>query len=868
MSPHDGGALSLAAGDTSTAGLSDLNASFLADVPPIAIGILGFAVAKLLFAFNALNRPIILTLLSVLAAFLGVTFDLFRIFQASDDPSDQATRSLLVLREVFLAASIFIRYLFYLEYASRWPDNTTSVENLAVRWLEWPIPRMVLEGILFVLAFIMFVLQLVWRLDDKDPVYLANVVLQICWTAIVMLKMGYSIIVFPDPSLRWRFAKLVLPVMVALLLEWGISIGNAVMRDFADCSAGRFLQAVEVYIIILTLMGVSMSRLVQQGPLSTLPSQIGEKIPRRFAGLSISKPILPQGLPKFSFRVAPRRAPDPPDTEGQQDGVVGQSKFRLSTWLAARLSGGRAAPEETAERRARINLDASPLGTPEIDEWRNRTIARRLSDIAPLPPSRVMFVTNASMDDSQQDSGVDLTHEMPSRKSYFPPPTPPPSMPLPTLPAARTMPSVYSTSKGSTFGHSTGPSMDSSGDRGLSAADPVLPASQRPVSIHDIDEDAGSGRKRDRRSSAPLLSLSLSSPVRSFRALSNPGSGPLTQSIEALLREQDELDLAYGVRTPDPRHSITSTNDGVTSEDSTLPPQPKIEPPPSPPSISTMSPEMTARNSSRSTFSLSKFPAPPVLPRISQITAAPSSFRPSTDTAPTSRFSTSSSGSQSHSDPPPRPISKDSFRPQLTVDTSLRRPSNGSIVGLPANPRPTRGTAWDVTSFISGTRTSIASSSPLTAPPPSTATRAPTSALETPRDPLSTISSSPSPRLPRPPQAPRRNRNVVRASTSIPPVPAPVPRPSSLSEDEEPVLTRTASRARRISRVRFVDTPPRAKSSRMSSFAEGDADAEDVDEVAEVRLAGRAVPLGVGTMPVSMFRAGAAARASALGSRS
>ena len=901
-----------------------------------------------------MRRPIILTLLSVLAVFLAVTFDLFRIFQASDDPTDPATRSLLVLREVFLAAGIFIRYLFYLEYASRWPDSTTSIDSLAVRWWDWPILRIISEGTLFIIAFIMFILQLVWRLTDNDSVYTANVVLQLCWTTVIMLKMGYSIVVFPEQSLRWRFAKLVLPIMAALLIEWSVSIGNAVMRAysprgtvhtgtngelqetlltallaaFSRCAFSRTLkhlqlqppltpanQAVEVYIIILALMGISVSRLVAQGPLSTLPSQLGEKSPSRFTRLAISKPILPSGLPKFSFRAAPRPAPQPPaDVEGQQESGSRQ-KWRLSTWLAARLSGER---RQAALDRPRILLDPSPIGTPELDQWRVKNIPRKPSIMAPLPPAVVVLAPSVSSE-PQQDSAVDLSRD-PPRRSYVPPPTPPPMTPLPAPPPRLTPPRVtpvllplqlsgsnlptkWRGSHTSTFGHQSKPSTDSTGN---TTADPVLPSRQ---SYHESDTDASSRKKRDRRSSAPLLSLSLTTPLRATRALSNPPGSGVAQSIEQLLREQDALERAYAP-SPDPRRSIASTLDGAMSEESTMLPPARITSQP----VTIVSPEqMTAetsgtngtspsipdfamRNSTRSTFSLSKFPQPPA----NATTMPPTSFLLPTQPSLTSRFSASSSSSEL-SAIPPRPPSKDYIRPRLTVDTDLtpqkpRRPSQGSI-GLPSNPRALRGQAWDVTSFISGAGISTAiapselsSASPVGGPPPSAATPNIMSA----DGPLSTMSSSPSPRLPRPP--PRRNRNMGRSSLAqqIQPGPLSAPidtRPKSVistMSDDEPGMTGSATKATRINRVRFIENPrtqpspppqqplpslpaaastlrqksrfsQRIRTSSVWSMTEGDADIEEEEGEAEVRLAGRVVPLGVGTMSVAKFRSASVA---------
>ena len=80
-------------------------------------------------------------LLSVLCAFLAATFDSVRIFQTSNEAGDAASRALSIVQEPFLALSIFIRYLFFLEYATRSPDHTgdpqfVSYDGAQVR-LEW-----------------------------------------------------------------------------------------------------------------------------------------------------------------------------------------------------------------------------------------------------------------------------------------------------------------------------------------------------------------------------------------------------------------------------------------------------------------------------------------------------------------------------------------------------------------------------------------------------------------------------------------------------------------------------------------------------------------------------------------------------------
>lgn len=745
-----------AAGDTNSAGLSDINAAFLADVPLVAIGILGFAVAKLLFAFHGLTRSSIIILISVLAAFLGVTVDLFRIFQTTNRQGDDATHTLLVFREVLLALGIFIRYLFFIDYAARSSGADTEQR------MRWSALRILSEVALLLVAFVMFILELVWRCNASlTNVYTADVVLQISWTIVVFLKMGTSIIVYPDPNSRWKFARLILPIMAALLLEWGISVGNAIMHNFADCSAGRFLQAVEVYIILLTLAAISISRLIARGPLTSLSnmSPIDDKGTR----LNISNPTMPEGLPKFSFRLPPRRAPRPPRENDAESSTL-QAMQGASDWLVAPRRDDDLRNFSRVKPRpllARPVSYATPVSTPEISQW--RTLSREPS--ASPEPDRPSPTTNAL--GLLSPRVVNLP--MPTRNSryYVPPPTPPPSIPLPVPPGSirddvrdsgiDVDASVLNQGPvSSTFGHIT----------------TIASLSRSPTQ----ESRVAAAQRANRRSSAPLILISRppdTPPSRAARALSNPGGGTMQQSVAALLREQAELEAAYPAASPNPRRSVFSVNvDAPVSADSALSHEAREGP------SSVDSPEpisSVARESSRSDFSLSRFPAPPASSFRRAIAPLRSRFSDeSKDVTSGSSHSTSTSKS--------RPLT-------LTVRTNLRR-----ISATSPSERESSLTQWDVTSFIGGFSNS--DGSPPGPPPPS----AEPPMLASPvLEPVS-VDRSPRPVFLRPPPRVRRNRNL----DTVPP---------KLSPDEDDasdgeVMTRKATRAMRISRIRFVRPPP------------------------------------------------------------
>ncbi|EJD43041.1 hypothetical protein AURDEDRAFT_185803 [Auricularia subglabra TFB-10046 SS5] len=798
MSP-DKVSLVNAAGDTNSAGLSDLNASFLADVPAIAIGILGFAVAKLLFVFNGMTRPSILILLSVLSAFLGVTFDSFRIFQTSSDPTDTTTRTLLVLRELFIAVSIFIRYLFFLEYASRSPDSTGANNR---RWWEWPIIRVIFEGLLLLTAIVMLVLQLIWRFVDRPTVYTADVVLEICWTTVLMIKMGYSIIAFPDPANRWSFAKMLLPIMAALLIEWGISVGNAVMRDFADCSAGRFLQAVEVYIILLALTSLTFSRLISNGPPTSLSrgNSLTGSSEKAGGRVVISKPSIPVGLPKFSFTARPRKAPRPPaPDQGPSRGPM----QGLSNWLATRLSGEgpRNVDLEKQQQPTRppggyTLTEPTPIGTPEIVQWRRKP-EENGSDSGNSNDRPSSAQALALLAPRVVDLGYDVRA---SRVGIMPPPTPPPQgpLPLPPIPSANFQPAVANRDSDRDSGVDV--DMDSereqttgtdNGKRPVSSTFGHVTSTETPPSTRDNTTDPAviAAIRANRRSSAPVITVTGASDTQSLRAtrpLSNPPGALMTQSIEALLREQEELDAAYPMPSPDPRRSVMSLisaetggateEGGVGSNANTNANASRVSVARTSEEINSSSNSNLARESTKSDFSLSKFPAPPSMKGLR-------GAAPSPPQTLSSRFSAESADSAM---PRRRP-------PTLTVQTDMRR----LTLGLKSGSRPnSSATQWDVTSFIGEMSVPSEVSTPPAVPPPSAEPDAP--------GPMSTVSLAPSPILPRPPPRIRRKRNADSFATLA---------ESTMSGQDdydvtEPVRTQNATRATRVSRVRFVQQPP------------------------------------------------------------
>ncbi|KZV98206.1 hypothetical protein EXIGLDRAFT_321468 [Exidia glandulosa HHB12029] len=445
--------------------------------------------------------------------------------------------------------------------------------------------------------------------------------------------------------------------------------------------------------------------------------------------------MLPVGLPKFSFLGTPRRAPRPPEQQNEQSGSA-MSPTRgpmqvMSNWISTRASFGepplplpRPPPppvrEIDVEQQQQISVRAptpgdpvvradpynlntpTPVGTPEFTQW--RTLPQQPRQAYPQPQQVQRNLTPVQRNVTPEDERPTSTNALallgprtfdPSPTTAadfrasrygFPPPTPPPQGPLP-LPPVQLRPLSPNAEQVRDSGvdlQTESPSENAGTGLGLRTR-PVSSTFGHVTTSASTSKSAASELERadraSRRSSAPAIRISAPSIPTPTRPLSNPGTVLMEQSIEALLREQDELDAAYPTPSPNPRRSVVSvmsattvfTGEGAMSTESNSNSQER--------SI------MTARESSRSDFSLSKFPAPPA--SSFKRAVAPLKSRFSTESSddigvragPSSmRMSYSTSGGRL------RP-------PTLTVETDMGRIRRGGSSG---------GTQWDVTSFIGG----------------------------------------------------------------------------------------------------------------------------------------------------------------------
>jgi hypothetical protein len=97
-------------------------------------------------------------------------------------------------------------------------------------------------------------LQMVWRLMPNQrkytPIYVAESTIQTSVTAIFILKFILNITISPLDN-WWKALQFYSVPMAALVIGIGLGIGNLTVFAFAETSLGRFLRAVEVYLLIV-----------------------------------------------------------------------------------------------------------------------------------------------------------------------------------------------------------------------------------------------------------------------------------------------------------------------------------------------------------------------------------------------------------------------------------------------------------------------------------------------------------------------------------------------------------------------------------------------------------------------------------------
>ena len=573
--------------------------------------------------------------MSVLLAFIAALLDLSQILHrgsrgsGSGRDGDTNSAGLIVVREIGFALSVGLRFFFFwlfvaepprgekvkpvpydpetnfFVYAFKEPDHSSA-------WGHWGRTGMILRWLLLAMTFVITFLQMVWRLVSSNrfmgPVYTAESTLEIIASVIFILKLVLNTLITTTLP-RSRMVRRYSTMVVTLIFSIGLGIGNvAVCKSllliaicntddlslvaFTESTLGRFLQAVELYILILSVLISTfydhVPHRLDDNHKADLPLQLQETkrgssfhtSPFPFAGNKIASGDVAYRVQRTSDLEAPSRGSTATRIDTRKMSRKGSDIAGDRLWNQSEAEKG----EYTVERI--INDTGSPYSYDSavelpkgIQNWKDLVQSTMVNDPSPGQVGRVESWWTLTTASSRRNS----TSESRKERNVDSDPS------TPSLPAPPSKRSLFAQSR-----YSIG-SYYACVDRSSS----------------EFQADAIS-----RNTDSPVYGLNVIIP-RSIQGRSDPGSVAPTDSsalsFNELLRQQTELDKSIAaLKLLSPQQDTNIQYSGRNSWSRSA----------SPCASKDRSNSTLGRPSSlKSDFSLSNFPDPPDPPEIDQITS-------------------------------------------------------------------------------------------------------------------------------------------------------------------------------------------------------------------------------------------------------
>ncbi|KAB5594326.1 hypothetical protein CTheo_2256 [Ceratobasidium theobromae] len=440
----------------------------IADVPFLSIGILAFGVATFFFVMNRMQKHVFAALIAALLAFISAILDFGQLLIISKGIFSTGVFPLRISRELGYAASFGIRFYFFWLFVAIPPrgeililatlarNNASSpVQNKphSASWDRWGAAGILAKYTLLLGTLAIAVIQSIWRLGFTvglvrfTAVYFADSILQIAMSALFILKLfGNS---YTSPLMpRWRTIRDYLPMMTAILIGLGIAIGNILCSAlisfrlsvhspihavrFSECPLGRFLQAVELYIIILYVLIARFYKMpVRTSILAETPPRHRGRGDSSFIGIDMN-----ESMRISAFRVSPPNVstPDLPAAQelvaAQADGAPARSQRPtasrrqsatgwITSWIQNRLSSRPVDQETDQQVLSRRDLE---LGEEERYDYTNdkkRFSADQSTLTSSMRPIRqVEYGSQYPGYPSTQTTSLDTPTESKSRSTF------------------------------------------------------------------------------------------------------------------------------------------------------------------------------------------------------------------------------------------------------------------------------------------------------------------------------------------------------------------------------------------------------------------------------------------------------------------
>ncbi|KAF5375116.1 hypothetical protein D9758_000144 [Tetrapyrgos nigripes] len=313
--------LSLASSSTSpilSISLSDDAAieQLLSDIPNCMVFCFFGVSTFWLFMRKRVNLLAILIYLATFLAFLAGILDLIQILARGPVNIDKGlgidTSITVVMntREVLLSLGRGAIFLFFWQFIAEKPrgepppnpmlatNNRTSYgprdDTHSASWRRWGVLGWILQYGLLLASVSIPVLQIIWRIINSDTIYVVESTIEVIVTGLFLLKVFLNI--FLSPLTPWwkPFRFYMIPIL-ALLFNLALSIGNLLSDRFTDTTLGRFLQAVELYILILFVMINAFYKVPTRPPRSRRSKGTSSFINQKPRDFSLPPPVLMGG---------------------------------------------------------------------------------------------------------------------------------------------------------------------------------------------------------------------------------------------------------------------------------------------------------------------------------------------------------------------------------------------------------------------------------------------------------------------------------------------------------------------------------------------------------------------------------------------
>ncbi|KAG1773186.1 hypothetical protein EDD22DRAFT_1007792 [Suillus occidentalis] len=336
----------------------------LSDIPFISVGMLIFGASAFFLVIRHFTLSVVSLYFSVLLSFVAVVIDLTQILirdltQATVQPS-------ITAREILLALSIGLRFLFYWLYVSeppieeprphslqdRWNNflKLTSQDNIhSGNWARWGVSGSYSKVALLATIPAITALQIIWRVIQRyhiyGPVYAVNVTLEVVVSISLLLKLLFNTLPSSSIARSHTFGEYGFPIL-ALIFNIGISVGNLIYFAFTESILGRLLQAIELYILIVFMMILHFFRHKKTPAISET------------ADAALLRVKLPEQARESTFRLSPPMASIPRVTtlsnSGNQSRSINADVSRHSVlatvsrapWVYWSMSNGQANQDE------------------------------------------------------------------------------------------------------------------------------------------------------------------------------------------------------------------------------------------------------------------------------------------------------------------------------------------------------------------------------------------------------------------------------------------------------------------------------------------------------------------------------------------